>query len=124
MKVENLIDGALASPQCHPETTLVEAISQLCASGLGLLAVVENGEVVGVFTDGDLRRALAKETALNQTVTNAMTTDFICAEKGELCRDALTVMLDNNITALPVTDSQKQFMGVINLTQFHKAGIY
>jgi len=124
LKVDNVIDTALASPQCSPHNTLVEAISLLCASGLGLLAVVENRKVVGVFTDGDLRRALEKESALNQSVGETMTRNFIASRQGELCSQALTIMLDNSITALPVLDDEQHFIGVVNLTQLHKAGIY
>lgn len=62
-RLDQLIEHQHSSARCTPETTLSEAIGLLCETGLGLLAVVSEQRVVGVFTDGDLRRALANNRA-------------------------------------------------------------
>ncbi|WP_428470775.1 KpsF/GutQ family sugar-phosphate isomerase [Photobacterium indicum] len=109
---------------CDKNTTLVNAISIMCKTGLGLISVLENQHVIGVLTDGDLRRSLHNKISLNEPIYNVMTQKFKTINQHELCSYAINVMTDYSITALPVIDEQENFIGVINLNSIHEVGIY
>ncbi len=111
-------------PHVQTGTPLKEVILEISRRRLGITAVLNNsGELLGVITDGDLRRMLEKQVSLEAaTAAQIMTANPKTIDAGELAIDALELMRENNITQLPVL-SNNQYVGVIHLHDLIKEGL-
>lgn len=111
-------------PKVAVGTLLRDALPEISEKGLGMTTVLdENGRVVGVFTDGDLRRCLADAVDVHvTTVDQVMTQDFQTAAPDELARDVLHRMRDRRFNAAPVMQD-KQLVGVLNMHDLVAAGL-
>jgi arabinose-5-phosphate isomerase len=111
-------------PHVQPGTPLKEVIMEISRRRLGITAVLDDsGELLGVITDGDLRRMLEKQVSLEAaTAAQIMTANPKTIDAGELAIDALELMRENNITQLPVL-SNNQYVGVIHLHDLIKEGL-
>lgn len=111
-------------PFVKPQSILKEVIIEITKKRLGITAVVnDNQQVVGIITDGDLRRMLEKDINLNGIVAEDIMSrkpKTIAAE--ELAVDALDIMRKNNITQLLVTDNNT-YSGIIHIHDIIKEGI-
>jgi arabinose-5-phosphate isomerase len=113
-----------AKPQVGPDTSLRDVIIDISSKRLGLAAVLhESGELLGVITDGDLRRMLQTGGDIHQmTASQIMTKTPRTVEASTLAVGALDLMRKNNITQLPVIDEGK-YVGVIHLHDLIKEGL-
>jgi arabinose-5-phosphate isomerase len=111
-------------PAVLPDTPLKEVIMEISRRRLGITAVLnEAGDLLGVITDGDLRRMLENQVSLEgATASQIMTRQPKTIDAGELAIDALELMRKNNITQLPVI-SNNQYVGVIHLHDLIKEGL-
>jgi arabinose-5-phosphate isomerase len=111
-------------PKVLPTATLKEVIVEISNKRLGAAAVVnEQNELLGVITDGDLRRMLEKNISMEGIFASAiMTKQPKTIDAGELAIDAMELMRKNNITQLLVTND-KQYAGVIHLHDLIKEGL-
>ena len=90
---------------------------------MGATAVLESNKLIGIITDGDLRRMLEKNIPLDQLCArDIMTPEPRTIDSGTLVSEALEMMRTNNITQLLVTDEGK-YCGVIHLHDILKEGI-
>ncbi len=110
-----------------PKVDLFESmekiILEISSKRLGATAVLENGKLAGLITDGDLRRMLEKHHDYTQLrAIDIMTPNPLTIQKESLVVDALNLMKENNITQLPVVDNH-QYVGVIHLHDILKEGI-
>jgi dTDP-glucose pyrophosphorylase len=88
-----------------PEVSIAEAISRLDSAGTGGLALCsENGKLVGVLTDGDIRRAVLRGVALEEPCASIAVADPVVARPGIPGRAALLMMTRHDINQLPVVD--------------------
>ncbi len=112
-------------PRVSPDTSLADALMEISAKGLGMSTVIdENGDLLGIFTDGDLRRALEQHHDLSTThVGNVMSSAAKTIDANALAAEALTRMENESISALIVVDEQKKVTGVVQLLALLKAGI-
>ena len=100
-----------------------KAIVEISSKRLGATAVMNNGILVGMITDGDIRRMLEKYTSIeNIAAGDIMTKSPKTIDKDTLVVDALSMMRKNNITQLLVLDGTK-YAGVIHLHVILKEGI-
>ena len=110
-------------PAVTPNTNVQEAIVEISRKRLGITAVLQEDQLVGAITDGDLRRMLQNSTSLEGIVAkDIMTTTPKTIDAGELAIDAMELMRKNNITQLLVTASN-QYVGVIHLHDLIKEGL-
>lgn len=111
-------------PQVTEDASIQEVIVEISNKRLGVTAVVNNTrEVLGIITDGDLRRMLAKTTDFSQlTAKDIMTASPKIVESSMMAIDALEILEDNDITQLLVADNN-QFSGVVHLHDLIKEGI-
>jgi arabinose-5-phosphate isomerase len=105
-------------------TKLKDAIIEMSTKALGIINVVnENHELIGVFTDGDLRRILTREVNVyDLSVDNVMVKTPIYVESDLLAVDALKMMKDFNISALPVM-KEKELVGTVRVNDIVGVGI-
>lgn len=111
-------------PMVSADTPLREAIFEISSKRLGMAAVLDDdGRLLGVITDGDLRRMLEKGGDINHmTASMVMTRTPRVIEAAALAVDALDLMRKNNITQLPVLDNER-YVGVIHLHDLIKEGL-
>ena len=105
------------------EASIKDTIIEITSKKLGMALVVKDEEVVGIFTDGDLRRALNQEINIeNNSVSSVMTKKFISISENDLAIDAATLMEKNKIFTLNVLNQKKQ-PSVITMHQLLEFGI-
>ncbi len=117
-RVENVMHTGEQIPRVQPQTALPDVIYEMSKKGLGLTAVVGEGDrLVGFISDGDLRRFFQREgnRALSMTAADCMTRTPTSIGRKELATAALNLMEERKITALPVVDVQGRLEGVVHL---------
>ncbi len=112
-------------PRVAPTTPLAEGLLEMTRKGLGLTAIVDaHGQVLGVFTDGDLRRALDRRVDLHaSTMAQVMTSGGRTVRASELAATAAALMETHRVTALLVTDESQQLIGALNVHDLMRAGV-
>ena len=114
------------APIVNQSTSLKEALMVVTEKKLGVTLVSNENKVVGIFTDGDLRRCLNNEVDLKNTpIKDVMTTNFKSIKSNALAIDAAEIMEKNKIFSLVVnpTISKSKSIGVITMHQLLEAGI-
>jgi arabinose-5-phosphate isomerase len=92
--------------------------------GLGMCVIVESGRMLGVFTDGDLRRVLDRESNVHKTtMREVMTSPGKSVKATELAAEAAHLMEKHRITALPVIDEGGTLVGALNVHDLLRAGV-
>ncbi len=117
-RVEELMHKGEQVPAVHPHTPMGEAIVEMSRKGLGITAVVDSaGKLLGVLSDGDLRRLLQKrrEGLLDAQVEDCMTRHPVTIPPWEMATAALNLMEKRKITSLMVTSDDGTLVGVIHL---------
>ncbi|CAM3881850.1 KpsF/GutQ family sugar-phosphate isomerase [Vibrio aquimaris] len=111
-------------PLVTPETLVRDALLVISQKGLGMTAVVdENQKLVGIFTDGDLRRILDKRVDIhNAKISDVMTTHPTTANPNILAAEGLNLMQDKSINGLILCDKDK-VVGALNMHDLLKAGV-
>ena len=110
-------------PQVNADDSIKSVIVEISSKRLGATAVIKNGELVGVITDGDLRRMLEKTDNINAlTASDIMNTSPKKIEASELAINALHLLEQHNISQTIVTDNGK-YAGFVHLHDLLKEGI-
>ncbi|MEO2066125.1 MAG: KpsF/GutQ family sugar-phosphate isomerase [Desulfurobacteriaceae bacterium] len=114
-KVKEIMRTGREIPIVKPDTPLKEAIFEISSKKIGATLVVENGKLVGIITDGDLRRALEKGATLETKVSELMTKNPKKIEEEAYGEEALREMEKHKITVLPVINKEGKLKGIIHL---------
>jgi arabinose-5-phosphate isomerase len=114
-----------ALPQVRPDTTLAAGLVEMSRKGLGLTAITDSsGRVLGVFTDGDLRRARDRRLDVHTTtMQQVMTSGGRTIGARELAAAAAHVMEEHRITALLVVDAEHRLIGALNVHDLMRARV-
>ena len=111
-------------PEVGPDDSLTQVIIEMTHKRLGAAVVTENGRLLGIITDGDLRRMLMKYPDIEQVkAAQIMTSNPKTIDEDALVVDALHKMRENSITQLPVMRDEK-YLGIIHLHDILKEGIF
>ncbi len=112
-------------PRVRPDASLREAVLEVTAKGLGMTTVVDAvGQLKGIFTDGDLRRALDHNVDFNATpVAETMTSGGKTITADALAAAALSIMEDSKISVLVVTDADNRPVGTVQMYDLLQAGL-
>jgi KpsF/GutQ family protein len=116
-RVESLMHTGEALPRVAPSTKMLDVIYEMSRKKLGVTAVVEGEKLVGIVSDGDLRRLLEKrgKDVMDLTAGEAMTRDPKTISGGEFAATALALMEEKKITSLMVVDSGGELEGIVHL---------
>src|SRR5271163_3995801 len=116
-RVRELMHSGDAIPQVAPATPMGEVIYEMSKKRLGMTTVTESGRLVGLISDGDLRRLLERQgaKALDKTAGDAMNRSPKTVSAGELAVRALDAMEAVKITSLVVVDEVHTVLGVVHL---------
>ncbi len=125
LHVEDVMRRGDAVPRSHPDTPLAAGLLEMSRKGLGMTVVVDPEErVVGVFTDGDLRRALDHRVDLHTAkMRDVMTRPCRTIGPRELAAEAVRLMETHRITALPVATADSRLVGALNVHDLLRAGV-
>ncbi|WP_444930007.1 KpsF/GutQ family sugar-phosphate isomerase [Microbulbifer sp. SSSA002] len=125
LKVEDVMHAGDELPQVNPETPLAKALLEMTSKGFGMTTIVNSdGELLGVFTDGDLRRVIDQKVELDKAIMEevmsrrpkTVSTDTLAAE-------SLRIMEDYKITALVVEDKAHHPVGLLHMHDILRAGV-
>ncbi|HUJ93856.1 MAG TPA: SIS domain-containing protein [Terriglobales bacterium] len=116
-RVESLMHTGDALPRVAPQTKMPDVIYEMSRKKLGVTAVIEGERLVGIISDGDLRRLLEKrgKDALDLAAGECMTRNPKTIAPGEFATAALAVMEEKKITSLAVVDARGKLQGIVHL---------
>src|SRR3990167_6528309 len=116
-RVRDIMRSGERLPMVHEDALLGDAIMEISRKGVGMTAIVDAGQcVLGIYTDGDLRRTLAKKLDLNVTpVRSVMSANPLCIGPDALAAEAVQVMEQYNISQMLVVDEQHKLVGALNM---------
>jgi arabinose-5-phosphate isomerase len=125
LRVADVMHDGEAVPRVGLEATVSDGLLEMSRKGLGMTTVVDDGGVLlGVFTDGDLRRALDRRLDVHATaMRTVMTQDGKTIGPRELAAEAVLLMERYRITALPVIDGERRVVGALNVHDLLRAGV-
>src|SRR5215468_10797437 len=116
-RVESLMHSGDAVPRVNPSTRMADVIYEMSRKKLGMTTIVEGEKLMGVISDGDLRRLLEHrgKDVLDLTAAECLTRDPKTIFAHEVGRNGLAVMEEKKITALVVIDEHQKVKGVVHL---------
>jgi arabinose-5-phosphate isomerase len=123
--IDDLMHTGDAIPRVGIDTPLTEALMEMTRKGLGMTAVIDaQNKLVGIFTDGDLRRTIDHKVDLHDAIVrDVMTAGCKTVHPGMLAAEALQVMDTTKINALPVVDDDNELVGALNMHDLLRAGV-
>ncbi len=125
LRIDDLMHTGERLPRVDRRTPLAEALVEMSAKGLGMTAVVDDRQrVLGVFTDGDLRRSVDRAIDIHATpVSEVMTDRPKTMRPGALAAEALELMERHRINAVLVVDAEHRLLGAVNMHDLLRAGV-
>ncbi len=125
LRVADIMNSGTDVPCVGPETLLAEGLLEMTRKSLGMTAVVDaDGRLLGVFTDGDLRRAVDRAVDIHRTtMREVMTTGCKTIQPEALAAEAVRLMEQFKITALLVVDDRDIVVGALNVHNLFRAGV-
>jgi arabinose-5-phosphate isomerase len=125
LKVKDIMRKGRLSPTVMPGVKLREVLAKISTSHAGAAVVVDTEKkVIGIFTDGDLRRKLEKHRdILNRRIEEVMTVSPIVVKETDLATKALNLLKKKKIDEVPVVDGNRRLVGVVDVQDLITAGI-
>jgi arabinose-5-phosphate isomerase len=125
LRVEDVMNTGKDVPRVGPDTLLAEGLVEMTRKSLGMTAVVDDaGRLIGVFTDGDLRRAVDRMVDIHRTrMRDVMTAGSKTIGPRALAAEAVRLMEQFKITALLVVDDADVVVGALNVHNLFRAGV-
>jgi arabinose-5-phosphate isomerase len=125
LRVSDVMNTGTEVPRVGPDTLLAEGLLEMTRKSLGMTAVVDDaGRLLGVFTDGDLRRAVDRAVDIHRTaMREVMTSGCKTIGPGALAAEAVRLMEQFKIIALLVVDDDGVVVGALNVHNLFRAGV-
>lgn len=122
LRVGDMLDGT-HKPEVAPESSIKAAIIEISEKRLGVTAVIENNKIIGIITDGDIRRMLNdRDNIAGVTAADIMSRNPKTIRSTDMAADALNTMENHSITQLVVADDG-EYKGILHLHDILKEGI-
>ncbi len=123
LKAADLIDKN-RTPNVSKESKIDEIINEISSKMYGATAVISNNEIIGIITDGDIRRVLEKKADIyNLKASDIMSSNPKVININSRAIDSLNIMKENNISQLLVLDNSKKYVGIVHFLDLIKEGI-
>ena len=125
LKVSDIMHQDQEVPKVTPESPLQNALLEMTEKGFGMTTIVdEKGMLLGVFTDGDLRRVIDSKINLSSAlIKDVMSPNPKTINQDILAAETLNIMQQNSITAVIVEDEKKHPVGVVHMHDILRAGV-
>ncbi|AMP90452.1 KpsF/GutQ family sugar-phosphate isomerase [Legionella pneumophila] len=126
LRIDDLCHTGEQLPLANENATVSDALIEVTNKKLGMTCVVDkHGYLVGVYTDGDIRRTLTRQFNINTTlIKDVMTKNCRTIPKGMLAAEALAIMQKYSITSLVVVENDNRPYAVLHLHDLLKAGVF
>jgi len=123
--VSSIMKSGKDIPKVSKETLLIDSLLVMSEKALGMVLIAENEKLVGIFTDGDLRRAIESNIDFQKfTIQDVMTKDCKSIEPQEPALIAMQLMEKYSLNSLPVVDSSNNIVGAINMHTLIQAKLF
>ena len=123
--VSSIMKSGEDIPKVTKEMLLIDSLLVMSEKALGMVLIAENEKLVGIFTDGDLRRALESNVDFQKlTIQDVMTKDCKSIEPQEPALIAMQLMEKYSLNSLPVVDSENRIVGAINMHTLIQAKLF
>ncbi|MEL0027212.1 MAG: KpsF/GutQ family sugar-phosphate isomerase [Perlucidibaca sp.] len=125
LRVDDIMHKGEQVPVVSTGTTIRDALLEITRKGLGMTTVVDSaGSLIGLFTDGDLRRTIDQNPDIRVTpIEQVMTHNCLTVRAGILAAEALARMEERRINGVVVVDDQRRPVGAVNMHGFLRAGV-
>jgi len=130
MRVEQLMHDGDQRPMVSPATPMPDVMTEMSRKRFGMTCVVEGDRLVGIITDGDLRRHMIAaqqsggRSILEQTAAEVMTRTPVTVTRGMLAVEALHLMEQRKITSIVVVGSSQDVEGVVHLHDLWRTQLF
>jgi len=123
--VSSIMQSGDDIPMVSKETLLIDSLLVMSEKALGMVLIAEDGKLVGIFTDGDLRRTLESKMDFQKlTIEDVMTKDCKSIEPQEPALTAMQMMEKYSLNSMPVVDSKNNIVGAINMHTLIQAKLF
>ena len=123
LSLDTLIDSKRI-PRVNPSSSFVEVIDEISSKMYGATAVIKDNEIVGVITDGDIRRVIEKRKNIEDIIASEfMSSNPKVLKSDILANEALKIMRKNNISQVLIADKNNSLIGVVHILDIIKQGI-
>ena len=123
LSLDTLIDSERI-PRVNPSSSFVEVIDEISSKMYGATAVTKDNEIVGIITDGDIRRVIEKRKNIEDIIASEFMSSKPKVLKSDiLANEALKIMRKNNISQVLITDKNNSLIGVVHILDIIKQGI-
>ena len=123
--VSSIMQSGDDIPMVSKETLLIDSLLVMSEKALGMVLIAEDGKLVGIFTDGDLRRTLESKMDFQKlTIEDVMTKDCKSIEPQEPALKAIKMMEKYSLNSMPVVDSNHNIVGAINMHTLIQAKLF
>jgi arabinose-5-phosphate isomerase len=125
LRVGDVMHTGVKVPAVSGKVSLRNGLVEMSDKGLGMTAIVDDdNRVLGIFTDGDLRRALDAGTNVHETNMSAvMHADYVAVRPDTMAAEAVHILEENKITALLIEDENGVLVGALNIHDLFRAGV-
>ncbi len=125
LRVEDVMHTGDKVPAVGKQVSLSDGLVEMTQKGLGMTAIIDSDRrILGIFTDGDLRRALDSGVDVHETdMRTVMHCDCITARPDTMAAEAVHILEENKITALLVVDLEGVLVGALNVHDLFRAGV-
>jgi arabinose-5-phosphate isomerase len=130
MRVDQLMHGGDQRPIVSPGTPMPDVMTEMSRKSFGMTCVVESDRLVGIITDGDLRRHMiaaqqgGRGSILEQNAADVMTTTPVTVTRGTLAVEALRLMEQRKITSIVVVGSRQEVEGIVHLHDLWRTQLF
>ncbi len=123
--VSSIMQSGDDIPMVSKETLLIDSLLVMSEKALGMVLIAEDGKLVGIFTDGDLRRTLESKMDFQKlTIEDVMTKDCKSIEPQQPALTAVQMMEKYSLNSMPVIDSKNNIVGAINMHTLIQAKLF
>jgi arabinose-5-phosphate isomerase len=127
VKIEDVMHQDKAIPRVSQDALLADALMEMTQKRMGFTTIVDPQDphlLLGIFTDGDLRRVFERGLNIHQTpVGEVMTTDYKFITIGTLASEAIGIMETMKSFVLPVLNDEGRLVGALNMHDLLRAGV-
>ena len=123
--VSSIMKEGLDIPIVSKEALLIDSLLVMTKKSLGMVIIAEDEKLIGIFTDGDLRRAIEANVNFQKlSIQEVMTKNCKSIEPHETALIAMQLMENNSLNSLPVVDSENRIVGAINMHTLIQAKLF
>ena len=125
VKVQDIMHAGSEVPRVPPTTSLVQALLEMSSKGFGMTTVVdENDDIVGVFTDGDLRRTIDSGRNIEKAlIRDVMSSKYKYIKGNALAAEAARLMQESSVYVLIVKDEENRLVGIVKMHDLLRANV-